>query len=374
MQKTANVIIFVANRGYALTSSRLEILQHFIALGWKVVIATSRDSESKKLIKMGATFEQIKFHRGGFSIINDVFTYIKLLRIYQKWEPKCVHHFHAKPVILGSIAAKKALGNSVKVINTITGLGHAFIQKGLVRFISGFGYRIALRHSLMNIFQNSDDLSLFIKKEWVTKKNSKLIIGSGVELNKFTFVNRVDRKNSIAVVMLGRLIKQKGTEEFVKVAKNIKQVFPNVSFFWAGESDFEHPDAVKRSTIENYKEIKYLGKLSNVRELFKKSDILLFPSYREGVPRVVLEGSATGLPTVAFDVPGVREAIINNKTGYLVQDKNINGLTKKLSYLIKNKNVRLRMGREARIFMENNFDKKDIIKLYIKNYMELGCY
>jgi len=192
--ETNDVVIFVANRGYALTSSRIEILQHFIYSGWKVVIATSKDDESNNLTKMGVILEPIKFHRGGLSLVHDINTYSHLLKIYRKWQPKCVHHFNAKPVILGTIAANRALDDSTKIVNTITGLGHAFIKAGLVRLIAGYGYRFALRYSSMTIFQNRDDLSLFITNKWVTKKTSKLIIGSGVELNKFSFIDRTKRK------------------------------------------------------------------------------------------------------------------------------------------------------------------------------------
>ena len=122
-------IIFVANRGYALTNSRAEILQYFISSGWKVVVVTADDNEANLLIKMGVILEPIKFQRGGLSIFNDINTYFHLLKIYLKWQPNIIHHFHAKPVILGTIAAHRGLSDSTKIVNTITGMHMTERQK-----------------------------------------------------------------------------------------------------------------------------------------------------------------------------------------------------------------------------------------------------
>ena len=198
-------------------------------------------------------------------------------------------------------------------------------------------------------------------------------MGSGVGLDRYAYIDRSDRiKSPLTVVMFGRLLSQKGVDEFIGVANNIHCSFPNVKFIWAGEEDLVHPDSVKASSFINNKNIEYIGRVSNVFNVMSKADILLFPSYREGVPRVVMEASATGLPVVACDVPGVREVVKNNITGYLVKDCDINYLTEKVVYLIENLDVRLSMGKLGRSFMEDSFDINFIENEYVNCYRDLG--
>jgi glycosyltransferase involved in cell wall biosynthesis len=369
-----NTVVFVANRGYALTSSRKEIIQRFLSSGWDVVIATEDDNESRELCALGATLEPISFKRGGFSLVAEIRAFRRLIEIYKKCEPDLIHHFHAKPVIFGSIAANWVLGKKNRVVNTITGLGHAFMKGGLIARFAGLGYKIALSNAAVTVFQNRDDQSLFINNNWVLNDNAKLIISSGVDLKRYSVVDRQKYSNdSLVVVMLGRLLRQKGIMEFVDVAKRVRKTLPNVRFLLAGEEELVHPDAININWIESQVDIEYLGRLPEIIDILAQADIFLFPSYyREGVPRVILEAAAMGVPTVGFDVPGVREAVDNGKTGYLVKDRDVEALTEKVEMLISNKKLRLTMGIASRQFMEGNFDKRDIEEQYMQVYRDFG--
>lgn len=370
MNKT---VIFVANRGYALTSSRTLIIQRFLSSEWKVVIATADDAESQSLSDMGVILEPVVFNRGGVSPAKDLRAYKQLQRIYRKWSPSLIHHFHAKPVIFGSIAAHRVLGNTVKVVNTITGLGHAFITGGLSAKLAGFGYGYALPRTAATIFQNKDDRALFLERGWVLNERAKLIVSSGIDTNFFSMVNRQGLdSHAPVIVMLGRLLRQKGIEEFVAVAQKIRQRWPDARFQIAGEEDPVHPDSVSADWVGSQEGVEYLGRLSNVKELLAEADLFLFPSYREGVPRCVLEAAAMGLPTVAFDVPGVSESVRDGETGYLVPFQDVDALTNRVSELLENEELRMRMGQAARGFMEQNFDRHIIEEQYIQVYREQG--
>ena len=133
-------VLFAANRGYALTSSRTLLIRHFLSSGWNLVLATADDTESRSLCEMGAHLEPVVFNRGGFSPLTDIQAYRRLHAVYKKWRPALVQHFHAKPVILGPLAARRALGDGVRVVNAITGLGHAFIAGGITSRLAGMGY------------------------------------------------------------------------------------------------------------------------------------------------------------------------------------------------------------------------------------------
>lgn len=365
--------MFVANRGYALTSSRTNIIQRFMASGFKVVIVTADDSESRKLSRMGVILESVSFNRGGLSLKSDFGAYFRLASIYRKWNPTLIHHFHAKPVIFGTLAAYRVLGSTVKVVNTITGLGHAFIAGGLTAKFAGMGYGYALPRAAITVFQNRDDRALFLNRQWVSEQQARLITSSGVNTKRFFFVDRHGRDSKRPIIVtLCRLLRQKGIPEFVEVAHRILQHYPEARFIIAGEEDVEHPDAVSAEWVDNQKGVEYFGRLGDVAPLLAEADVLLFPSYREGVPRVVLEAAAMGLPTVGFQVPGVREVVMDAQTGYLVADRDVDALTDRVVQLLEDESLRLGMGRRARKMVEESFDVSAIEEQYFQVYRDLG--
>ena len=367
------IVIFTANRGYALTSSRTLLIQRFLSFGWEVVLATADDAESRSLVHMGVHLEPVVFHRGGFSPLTDMKTYRRLAAIYKKLQPVLVQHFHAKPVILGSLAARATAGDEVLVVNAITGLGHAFITNGMTARLAGVGYKLVRTRTDAIIFQNRDDYTLFGQRSWVEAEKARLIPGSGVDVERFAVADRDKRDGaSPVIVMLGRLLRQKGISEFVEVAKRIQVKWPGAQFLLAGEEDPVHPDAVTAKWVQEQESVRYLGRLTEVRPLLGQADILLFPSYREGLPRVILEAAASGLPTVAYDVPGVRDAVRDGKTGYLAGCPDIEALTQKVQELIENPEKRLRMGRAARKMVEMEFDIRVVQERYLDVYRELG--
>lgn len=371
MKKT---VLFTANRGYALTSSRTDIIQHFLSLGWKLILATADDTESRELCRIGGILEPVHFTRSGISPVADMIAFHRLLSIYRKWQPCLIHHFHAKPVILGSFAARHIPGNSVRVVNTITGLGHAFITGGCISWLASLGYRLCLGKEFITIFQNRDDQNLFISKGWVTRERARLIPGSGVDTERFVNIDRHGRdEGARVVIMLGRLLRQKGILEFLEVARRIRKTHPDVRFLWAGEEDLVHPDAVSGQWLQAQDGVEFLGRLSDVVPVLSEADLMLFPSYyREGLPRVVLEAAAMGLPVVGFDVPGVREAVRNGETGFLVPKGDLDSLTQYVKKLLEDEVLRLQMGREARAVVVKSFDSRKIQKKYLDLYRELG--
>ena len=370
----ANTILFGANRGYALLSSRRKLIEHFLANGWRVVIATSDDNESKRLVELGAVLEPVTFNRGGLSPLADFWAHRRLRVIVKKWAPSLAHFFHAKPVIMGTLAIRAELGESAPVVNTITGLGRSFVQGGLVTRLASAGYRKALPQADTTIFQNRDDMTLFLQNGWLRESKAKIIVGSGVPLDRFLFMDRSSRSTeNPVIVMLGRLLKQKGIPEFVKIAGLIRVKIPDARFLLAGEDEPSHPDCVDMHWLRRISDIEYVGRISDVVPLLNDADLLLFPSYyREGVPRVVMEAAATGLPTVAFDVPGVREAVQNEKTGFLVPRHDVEQMTTRVFELLENSKLRLEFGRNACEFAQRAFDIRAVQEAYLNVYRKLG--
>lgn len=367
-------MVFAANRGYAITSSRENLVNRFLASGWDVVIASADDAESRQLADIGARLEPVIFNRGGLTPVADVSCYFRLRGIYQRWRPALVHHFHAKPVLVGSIAARQVLGRRVRIVNTITGLGQAFTAGGLASWLAARGYRVAIPGADLTIFQNRDDRALFLERNWVSESRAQLIEGSGVDVARFSPVDRGGRDaRQPVVVMIARLLRQKGIPEFVEVAQAIRKRIPGAKFLLAGEAEPGHPDGVPVDWLRQQDDVEFVGRLDDVVPLLERADLFLFPSYyREGVPRVVMEAAAMALPTVGFDVPGVREAVRDGETGYLVGDRDLRAMIARVGELLDDAGLRLEMGIKARQLAERQFDLRAIEARYFDAYRSLG--
>ncbi|NWO07495.1 MAG: glycosyltransferase family 4 protein [Alteromonadaceae bacterium] len=367
-------VLFAANRGYALYSSRRELIEKFIDSGWHVVLATADDSDSRKLVELGAVLEPTEFGRGGLSVLKDWMASRRLREIIEIYSPLLAHFFHAKPIILGSLAMHNIGNRSSITVNTITGLGNAFCSGGMSAKLASLGYRRALPRANLTIFQNPDDESLFVHNGWISSDRSMTVTGSGVPLDRFSFVERSKRDaKGPVIVMVARLLKQKGVFEFSAVATEIRRKLPSAKFVLAGEKENSHPDRVDLARLQKCPDVEYVGPLSDVLPLLIDADLFLFPSfYREGVPRVVMEAAATGLPTVAFDVPGVREAVRNEQTGFLVPDRNVEQMTERVFQLLEDKGLRLEMGRKASELAKEAFDIRAVQEAYLNVYRKLG--
>ena len=371
---TMPCVIFVANRGFALYSSRLLLIRHFLDRGWRVIIATADDQFSRQLVEEGASLEPIKFNRGGLSPLRDYLAFLTLKRIFSKYRPVLVHHFHAKPIIFGSLALKSSGIANAKIVNTITGLGHAFVQGVALKKLAGLGYKLVLPMSSLTIFQNSDDKQLFLTQGWISEDKAELIISSGVDISRFTVPSH-GPPSPPTILMVGRLLWQKGVGEFIEAARGLKKRFPSVRFQLAGEFDPSHPDGISERELQQIIDdniIEFLGYVRDMPRLLASSYLFVLPSYREGVPRVILEAAACSVPTVGADVPGTREAVVDGETGFLVPPRDSRILAQRIQRLIENKEERDLMGKKARKRVEHDFDIVKITEHQLNIYRKLG--
>ena len=367
-------VIFVANRGFGLTGSRLALLQHFVSSGWRVVAATAADAGAAQLVARGVTVEPVAFNRGGPALFLDGQALLALRRLYRRRRPALIHHFNAKPIILGTLAAW--LAGCGSVVNTITGLGHAFIRGGLTYYLAVAAYNVFLSRSKATIFQNPDDWRLFVQRGWVPAPLARLIASSGVDTLHFRpVVARRAPAGSPRVLMVARLLWQKGVGEFIEAAELVKEIYPAASFELAGEWDPVHPDAVDEKWIQSAAGsgiIEFLGYVTAMERQLPVRDIFVLPSYREGAPRVLLEAAACGLPVVTTDVPGCRDVVVEGVTGLLVPPRDSQALARAIIKLLQNPELRRQMGRAGRQRVEANFDVGAVTHKYLALYRELG--
>jgi glycosyltransferase involved in cell wall biosynthesis len=364
--------LYVAYRGFTLASSRRPLLAHLLAKGWRVVAALNPDEHTKHLTAMGVTVAPVPFKIGGFSPRDDVRTIRTLAQLYRQQRPAFVHHFNAKPIILGGAAAQ--LSPVSHRVNTITGLGTAFDLKDCRRIFAPV-FRAILRGSHATIFQNPDDRAVFIKKGWVRPGCDHLIIGSGVDLDVFKPQSR-PIEPPLTVFMASRLLWSKGVREFVEAARRVRQQRRGVIFQLAGEFIDGQADAVDRTWIQAQVEagtLDFLGYVTNMPAQLAKVDLLVLPSaYREGVPRILQEAAAMGIPAVTTATPGCQSAVIDGQTGLLVPPHDAEALTQAIMHLIEDDTLRLEMGRRAHAHARTHFDIQTITRKTLDVYRNLG--
>ena len=209
------------------------------------------------------------------------------------------------------------------------------------------------------IVQNKDDKNFLIRQKIIDKNKIISIKGSGVDLNKFKYS---DHKNSKKIVLFpSRLLKNKGILEFLEASKMLSEKYPEWQFLLLGSADYDHPTTIKQNQLNEYlkiKNIKWMGFRSDMYKFYKKCSIVCLPSYREGMPKSLLEAAAVGRPVVTTNVIGCKDAIINNKTGFLVPPRNTSELTNSIEILMNNIKIRSKFGKSGRELAEKTFDLK----------------
>ncbi len=351
-------IAILANRGFAISNSRVPLIIRMRNAGWRILLITADDSAARSVESLGVTLEPVNFYRGGLSVFRDMRALVRLIRLFSRHKPDLIHCFHAKPILLGSIAIAVIPRWRPRFVSTITGLGYSYIEGGMNWLIASIGYRLLMRHSDAAIFQNQDDLSMFVGRKWINEKRAALIRSSGVDTGRFR--PGKNRGTKTTILMLSRLIHQKGVQDYLDAAKIVNDKYTNTAFFLAGEIETDHADRIAETKIMEATRrsgVEYLGFVSNVEELLSATQILVFPSYyREGLPRVVIEAAACAVPTIGADVPGTRDAIQDGVTGLLVRPRDHRLLAEKIGQLLDDEELRVKMGIAARQRALEEFD------------------
>ena len=289
---------------------------------------------------------------------------LHLLKLYRQEKPDLVHQFTVKCVLFGSVACH--LLGIRPVVNSVTGLGYVFMEGGAARrWLRGFiklFYRLVLKNTWV-IFQNPDDRSAFLDSHLVDPKRVTLIRGSGVDIQRF--FPQPEPSGKPLVVLPARMLWDKGVGEFVKAARILQAEGLSVRFALVGDSDNENPASVPASQLhawENEGVIEWWGWKENMQDVYAQAAIVCLPSsYREGVPKSLIEAAACGRPIVTSDMPGCREVVHHGENGLLVPARDASALAKALLNLLQNPNLRREMGGRGRIIAEKEFSENLVI-------------
>lgn len=365
-------LLFVVNVDWFFISHRLPIALKAKQLGYNVHIATTLTGHKKKLEDHGLIVHELNISRGSSNIFSALSILLKLILLFKQLKPDLVHCVTIKPVIIGGIACH--FTNLKGVVFSISGLGYVFIKEGIVNSIRkrivSFFYKISLNHKNMKvIFQNNSDKEIISQIAGLNDEEAVLIKGSGVDLKYFSFSDSFSE--TPLVLLASRMLKDKGIHEFVEAAAIVKKESGNIKFVLVGSPDPENNASITLKEILQWEEsgiIEYWGQRDDMMEIISQSSIVVLPSYREGMPKILLEAAAVGRPVITTDVPGCRDAIIPNKTGLLVPMKDPLTLAEKIKFLLSNEASMVKMGREGRKFAERNFNISSVVKDHMNIY------
>jgi glycosyltransferase involved in cell wall biosynthesis len=265
-----------------------------------------------------------------------------------------------------------------RVINGITGLGHVFLEKSALLPWVTLAYRLALGGKNRRvIFQNEDDLDYFKKLGLMGSDSAVLIKSSGVDLKRFSPVSsrEFDAQTIPTVLFAGRLLREKGVYDLIDAAQSLRARGVRVQFDIAGEGDPGNPSTLSAEDIQRIEEtqvVRFLGKVDRIEDRIAACDLVVLPSYREGVPRILLEAAAMGKAIVATDVPGCNDVVKDGESGLLVPVRNFQALADAIETLVNNSELRQKMGQEGRKRVIREFDDQVVAQKTWEVYQDLG--
>jgi len=345
---------------------RINLIQQIQKLGYEVIVVSPEDDYVEKLRELGIQHHHIDMSQYGLNPFKELFTTYKIYKVLKEYQPQYSLHYTIKPNIFGGIAAYFA---NVDVISNIAGAGKAFSNEdSLFAKIISVLYKIGLKKSKKVLFQNYDDMNLFLAKKILSKEKAERIPGSGVDLKNYKTKNT---KAGSEFLFVGRLLKEKGIEYYLEAAVLTLEKFPNAIFKLVGEHE-NRPEYINKELLDKYlehKNIIYYGSVSPDRmpSILDEASCIVLPSYyREGVPRSLLEAASMSKPIITTNNVGCKEVVDEGVNGYKCEIKDAHCLHLSMcKFLSLSDEEKINMGKNGRKKMEQEFDEKIVINKYI---------
>jgi glycosyltransferase involved in cell wall biosynthesis len=357
-------------------SHRLQLACAARDAGYDVGVVTQVTRHGEMIERAGLKLFPIPFSRSGRQPLQDLRTTAAINRIYRAEKPQLVHHVSMKPILYGALAAR--VSGVPRVINAYTGLGFLFSDSRRARALRGLLTRVWRpllgSERCWSIVQNPDDMALLEKCGWLQSGRTTLIPGSGVDTNAFHPTDEV--KGMPCVVLAARMLWDKGVGEFVAAARQLRTSGVQARFVLVGEPDPENPRSVKTEDLQRWQgqgDVEWWGRREDMAEVLRQAHVVCLPSYREGLPKVLLEAMASARAIVATDVPGCREVVRYGENGLLVPPRDSGALAAAIKELLSLRDRRA-MGRCGRRMVEEHFSIDRVIADTLLLYERvLGC-
>jgi glycosyltransferase involved in cell wall biosynthesis len=336
-----------------------------VSAGYKVTVITRCRDSARELKKYDLLTENIEFSRRGSNPITELATILKLRSTLKRIKPDIVHNIALKPVVLGSLAAQFA--GIRNIVNAPVGMGYVFTSHESKARVLRPIVKVLIRYMLRNknrrvIIENHDDFENLVLGGFARRDLIALIKGAGVDIQKFS--QHPEPNEPVKVIMVSRLLRDKGVYEFIGAAKIVRLKNNNVQFLLVGDTDDGNPTSMNSEEIAdlaNSIDVTWLGARTDIAELLAESHIACLPSYREGLPKSLIEAASVGRPIVTTDTPGCREVVTHMVNGLLVQPRDAQALALAIEKLVEDPNLRKLMSEENRHKAETEYANEIII-------------
>lgn len=362
-------VVLSANSFWNIENFRASLVSALARQGHRVIVAAP-EPNVEWASRRGVETADLSVNRSGLNPFGDLRLLMQYLRLFKGNGVSIYLGFTVKPNIYGALAARLS---GIVAIPNVSGLGTAFISQGPLSWTVTQLYRVAFRNCPIVFFQNADDRQLFISHNIVRSGQARLLPGSGVDLNRFQPAS--PDHSQMIFLLIGRLLGDKGIREFVRAAECLKVRHPDWRFQLLGQIDEGNRTAIKRAELDHWREagsVEYLGPTDDVRPFIAAATAVVLPSYREGMPRTLLEAAAMGRPLVATDVPGCRQLVQDGLNGLLCRPRDWESLADAMHALgQKSTEERDAMGKAARRIVESDYGEERVILAYLEAIAQL---
>jgi glycosyltransferase involved in cell wall biosynthesis len=368
-------VLFLVTEDWYFCLHRLSLGQAVRDAGYEVIVATHVAEQGDRITAEGFKLIPIRLSRSSRNPFAELMAIAELVSIYRRERPDVVHHVAMKPILYGSWAAH--IARQRVIVNAFAGLGYVFTgvkwSTRMASHVIGLMLRSAFRgSSAITMFQNSDDYETLRERGIVKPGRSTIIRGSGVDEKEF--VPCPEPPGDPVILLAGRMLWDKGIGEFVEAARTIKSRGTVARFVLAGRRDPSNPSSIAEAQLRGWEAegiLEWWGQRDDMPEVVRQAHIVALPSYREGLPKVLLEAAASTRPVVTTDVPGCREIVKNGENGLLVPARDAAALAEALITLIEDRNLRLRMGARGRQMVLEAFTVRHVTSQVLDVYTKL---
>lgn len=373
-------LLFLVTEDWYFCSHRLPLARAAKAAGFEVIVATrvNQERHAAAIAAEGFRLIPLGLRRGGHNPLRELLAIGEIARIYRRERPDIVHHVALKPVLYGSLAARLARFARVPaVVNALAGMGFIFASDSfkarLLRPFVARAFRLLLNagRSVL-ILQNPDDRQMLVEQGVVEPGRVRLIRGSGVDIRRFA--PTPEPGGMPLVILPSRLLWDKGVGEFVEAARRLRAQGVSARFALVGDSDPENSAAIDDAQLAEWAAsgvVEWWGRRDDMPEVFAQANVVCLPSYREGLPKVLLEAAACGRALVATDVPGCREIAIDGHNSLLAPVRDAVGLAAAIRRLVEDARLRGEFGQRGRALVEAELSEERVIEQTLAVYREI---
>lgn len=376
LKSTKMKILYFANTDWFLYNYSLSLFKFMQTKGYQVCLSSPKGAYSALLQKENLDWQEFPLSRKGMNPLKELQSVQQFQKVLAATQPDILHNFTLKSVLYGSLAAKKF--SHIKIINTITGMGFLFINKDirtrLVRAIMIPLLRYALKDTKV-LFLNTTDRNFYLERRIIQPDQAKIVHGSGVDIDAFSPGKPAQKDKKPTIIFPARFLKDKGIYEFVQAARITKKKHEECMFVLVGSLDEGNPSSISEDELNAWLRegtVEWWGWQDEMVKVYQQASIVCLPSYREGLATSLLEAAACAIPIITTDVPGCRELVKNNVTGFIVPAHDAQELARCIIYMVEHPSQSIEMGSRARDFIIEKYSQDTVNTDIYQTYMELG--